>query len=148
MSGGSLNYLCYAETPEIMSRVSDMESVENTLLSMKYNDIAKDVRRLIEYCNMAHNRIEVLREQLYDVFHAVEWYDSADYSTDSLVKVLEEYRTKNDIVSVTRCCKCKRGHKQLPIDKNEGDCYKCELDDLVYNADDFCSYGEPKEEAK
>ena len=50
MSGGSHNYLCYTEFPEIMNRTSDMVDVEKELIKLGYTDIAKDVRRLIEYC--------------------------------------------------------------------------------------------------
>ena len=92
MSGGSLNYLCYAEIPDIVSRTRDMEDVEQILIRLGYTDIATDVRRLIEYCLSAQIRINVLAEQLHDVFHAVEWYESADIGKESLIKRLEQYR--------------------------------------------------------
>ena len=95
MSGGSHNYLCYAEIPEIISRTSDMESMEQSLLSLGYTDIAKDVRRMIEYCLSVENRISVLFEQLEDVFRAIEWYDSADIGKESLIEHLERYRQEN-----------------------------------------------------
>ena len=96
MSGGSHNYLCYAEIPDILSRTSDMESMEQSLLSLGYTDIAKDVRRLIEYCLSAENRISVLFEQLEDVFHAIEWYDSGDIGKESLIERLEQYRSAGE----------------------------------------------------
>lgn len=92
MSGGSLNYLCYAEFPEILGKTAEMEEAEEILLKMGYTDIAKDVRRLIEYCKSSENRISVLFEQLEDVFHDVEWYHSADISKTTLIKRLENYR--------------------------------------------------------
>lgn len=92
MSGGSHNYLCYAEIPDIIGRTGDMEDMVETLLSYGYNDIAKDVCRLIEYCKSAENRIGVLFEQLQDVFHDIEWYHSADISQESLLEGLERYR--------------------------------------------------------
>lgn len=92
MSGGSLNYLCYAELPDIVSRTRDMEDVEQTLIKLGYTDIARDVRRLIEYCISAQIRIGVLAEQLHDVFHDIEWYDSADIGKETLIKRLEQYR--------------------------------------------------------
>ena len=93
MSGGSLNYLCYAKTSSLFDRINDMEYVEKTLLEHGYKDIAADVRRLIEYCISAENRITVLFDNLNDVFHAVEWYRSADYGEDCLIEHLEAYRT-------------------------------------------------------
>lgn len=94
MSGGSLNYLCFAEMNELFNRFDDMEYAEEFLLKNGYEDIARDVRRLIEYLKTASNRIGVLQEQLNDVFHAIEWYKSADIGEKSLVARLEEYRNK------------------------------------------------------
>lgn len=92
MSGGSFNYLCYANMPDVLSRTKDMEEMEQYLIEMGYTDIAKDVRRLIEYCKSAENRITVLFEQLQGVFRAVEWKVSADIGEETLIKRLEEYR--------------------------------------------------------
>ena len=96
MSGGSHNYLCYANMPDIISRTADMEEMEQSLIELGYTDIAKDVRRLIEYCKSAENRIGVLFEQLEDVFHDIEWYHSADIGEETLVKRLEQYRKGGD----------------------------------------------------
>ena len=92
MSGGSHNYLCFANMPDIISRTTDMEEMEQSLIELGYTDIAKDVRRLIEYCKSAENRIGVLFEQLEDVFHDIEWYHSADIGEETLIKRLEKYR--------------------------------------------------------
>lgn len=92
MSGGSLNYLCYAEPRELFGHIDDMEQVEAVLLSKGYNDIARDVRRLIEYVKTAENRLEVLHGNLGDVFHAVEWYLSADYGEESMLAAFNKYR--------------------------------------------------------
>lgn len=94
MSGGSLNYLCYKEVNQLFDHVDDMEKVEATLLAEGYEDIARDVRRLIEYVKTAENRISVLRDKLEDVFHAVEWYDSADYSRATMLAIFDKYREK------------------------------------------------------
>lgn len=92
MSGGSINYLCYAEWPEIIGRTEGMETVESILKDMGYKDVALDVRRLIEYCLSAENRVGVLFEQLKDVFHAAEWWKSGDYGDECFRKAVEEYR--------------------------------------------------------
>ena len=62
------------------------------LLKLGYDDVARDMQRLVEYCKTAYNRIDVLREQLEDVMHAIEWYESGDYGTDTLIEHLEKYR--------------------------------------------------------
>lgn len=70
-----------------------MEEVEAELIRQGAEDIAKDVRRLIEYVKSAEIRIGVLSKQLNDIFHAVEWYLSADYGKATLLKHIEQYRT-------------------------------------------------------
>lgn len=92
MSGGSFGYLCYTQMPDVLNRTTDMEEMEQVLIKMGYTDIAKDVRRLIEYCKSAEIRISVLFEQLKEVFRAIEWKVSGDINEDDLIKKLEKYR--------------------------------------------------------
>lgn len=96
MSGGSLNYLCYKEPEELFHYLRELEEVEQELLTRGAQDIARDVRRLIEYIKSAENRISILSEQLNPIFRAVEWRQSADIGEDSLLKVIEEYRTDKE----------------------------------------------------
>lgn len=92
MSGGSLNYLCYKQPEELFHYIDEMEKVETELIKQGAVDIAKDVRRLIEYIKTAEIRIGVLSERLNGVFHAVEWWESGDIGDVSLAKALENYR--------------------------------------------------------
>ena len=92
MSGGSLNYLYCKDPEELFGYIGELETVEDCLLRLEYRDIARDVRRLIEYIKSAYVRIDVLSEQLKDVFHAVEWCESCDYSEEDLIKHLDKYR--------------------------------------------------------
>lgn len=95
MSGGSFNYLYCKETEDMFSdtAISDLSGMEDILLKTNYTDIAKDIRRLIEYIKSARNRVEVLQENLKPVLKAVEWYESCDIGADSLAKAVERYRT-------------------------------------------------------
>ena len=95
MSGGSFNYL-YCKEPEQLfdnSVIGDLADMEVILLTRNYTDVARDVRRLIEYIKSARNRVDVLQAQLKPVLKAVEWYESADYGDTDLAKAIEEYRT-------------------------------------------------------
>lgn len=94
MSGGSLSYLYNAEYPELFyqSRIEDMEWVEGYLLDNDSKDIAKDVRRLIEYVKTAANRIDILFDQLKDIFYAVEWRIDGDFGDDDFKKYIKKYR--------------------------------------------------------
>lgn len=102
MSGGYYEYLCFKGPEELMNsfNIKNMEKMCDMLLKLGYDDIARDMQRLIEYCHTAYNRIDVLKEQLNDVMYAIEWYDSGDYGIDNLKKHLEDYRNgkenKND----------------------------------------------------
>ena len=92
MSGGSLSYLYNKQFPDVCNYIDEMKKVEKELISRGYTDIARDVRRLIEYCLTAENRISVLSQNLSDVFHAVEWYYSSDYGEKNMLKAFDEYR--------------------------------------------------------
>lgn len=94
MSGGSFSYLCYKDAPELMnsSSIANLESMVQHLQEYGYEDIARDTQRLIEYIQSASIRIEVLSENLNDVFHAVEWHESGDISRETMIAELEKYR--------------------------------------------------------
>ena len=94
MSGGSFGYLCYKDVPELMepSSISNLEIMVQHLQLYGYEDIARDTQRLIEYIQSASIRIEVLSENLNDVFHAVEWHESGDISRETMIERLENYR--------------------------------------------------------
>ena len=96
MSGGSWGYLYSMEFDELVqySSVELLEGMSDYLNSNGYEDVAKDVRRLVEYIKSARIRIETLHEMLSPVFKAVEWYDSADWSKDSVDEAIEEYRNE------------------------------------------------------
>ena len=96
MSGGSYDYMFCKETYELFNygNIRMLEEMESRFLGLGYDDIAKDFRRLIEYNKSANNRVEVLGNQLNDMMHDIEWYDSGDIGEDTLAKRVEEYRTK------------------------------------------------------
>lgn len=93
MSGGSLNYLYSKEVDELFNNIESLERAESYLIEKDIYDIAKDVRRLIEYIKTARNRIDVLHEELQDIFHAIEWNMSGDYSYSSVLEEIEKYRS-------------------------------------------------------
>ena len=92
MSGGSLGYLCFAEPYELFDRVREMEEVEHFLREHGAEDVALDVRRLIEYTMTTGARLDALHRQLSDIFHAVEWRMSGDYDDDDVLLAVKEYR--------------------------------------------------------
>lgn len=94
MSGGSLNYLYCKDADELFYHLDDLQKAEELLLKEGYSDVAKDVRRLIEYVITSMNRIEVLQENLQDVFKALEWWQSCDSGKDRVESAVEKYRNQ------------------------------------------------------
>ena len=94
MSGGSIDYLFCKESYELFaySNVRTLEEMESRFLELGYDDVAKDFRRLIEYIKSANNRVEVLGNQLNEMMHDIEWYDSGDIGADTLAERVEKYR--------------------------------------------------------
>ena len=94
MSGGSFNYLCYKDTEDLFNRISDLEDMRESLIKYGYEDIAKDTQRLIEYIKSAKCTIGTLKDMLEPVFHAVEWYESADYSEKDYIETVDKFKAK------------------------------------------------------
>lgn len=76
------------------SNVRTLEEMESRFLELGHDDVAKDFRRLVEYIKSANNRVEVLSDQLNDLMHDIEWYDSGDIGADTLAERVEKYRRK------------------------------------------------------
>lgn len=98
MSGGSFNYLFNKEPQELMEdyNTAQLQEMGDILSSLGYDDIARDMQRLIEYIKTSYNRIAVLSDMLSDVMYAIEWKRSGDYGRDNLIKHLEAYRNSKE----------------------------------------------------
>lgn len=95
MSGGSFNYLyCKRDLDDLLYHTDDLDNMREALIKYGYEDIAKDTQRLIEYIKSAKIRVETLAGNLEKVFKAVEYYESADWGKETMLKILEEYRNK------------------------------------------------------
>lgn len=92
MSGGFYDYLYCKEPEELFKELGNLEDMSEQLIRLNYLDVARDMRRLVEYIRSARIRVEVLSEQLKPVMKAVEWYESNDIGKDSLDKAIEKYR--------------------------------------------------------
>jgi hypothetical protein len=85
MSGGSFNYLCYnysfGDAPE-----SDLRAMADTLREMGYEGLAKETEKFM-------NPPEPSSE-LRDVWRAVEWWRSMDWSEDQAREVCEMHEKR------------------------------------------------------
>ena len=92
MSGGHYNYIQYKEPDELFALVSELEDMSDDALLLGYDDIAKDLRRLVEYIKSAKTRVEVLSSQLKEVMRGLDYYQSCDIGKESLDDIIEKYR--------------------------------------------------------
>lgn len=98
MSGGHYNYLFTKEPAELLQyyNIEYIEKMADRLMQSGYEDVAKDMQRLAEYCKSANLRIGVLSEELSDVMQAIEWCESGDSGEDGIKYAVEEYRNRGE----------------------------------------------------
>jgi hypothetical protein len=96
MSGGSFNYLCYAETDNIAEKISDMEDMRDALSEKGAEDFAVLTQDFI----LELRRQEVVREsylkKLVDVWKAVEWKYSCDIGEDDMQEAFKKARNRHE----------------------------------------------------
>lgn len=90
MSGGSYDYLCHAagDAADLAGKHQQMEWMASRLDGMGHILAARatrDVARLLDGA-------ERTSEALQDVWHAVEWADSGDWSQDQVAPVVAKYK--------------------------------------------------------
>lgn len=86
MSGGSYNYLCF-NTYELEHRSTELQDMERRLTASGYYAAARATRNVILFLECAHRAAQALE----DVWHAVEWADSCDYSEEQVVKAVKKF---------------------------------------------------------
>jgi hypothetical protein len=100
MSGGSYNYLgsiCYDDLAELLSKESDLRDMADRLAGLGYaQDAAAETEELLVMLRQWKTRAEVRVRRLIDVWHAVEWWDSCDWSEEQVRTALERYRAGSD----------------------------------------------------
>lgn len=94
MSGGSFNYLCRAwDLPDIVGKQGDLEEMSQALAALGYaQDAARETEELLAMLRQWEVRATVRLERLREVWKAVEWWQSCDYSEDQVREALAEYR--------------------------------------------------------
>lgn len=94
MSGGSYNYLCDAfDLDDLLKKQSDLRDMADRLAALGYaRDAATETEELLTMLRQFEVRATVRLSRLADVWKAVEWTDSCDWSEDSIRKALAAYR--------------------------------------------------------
>jgi hypothetical protein len=111
MSGGSYNYLCYKADEsalELLESRGDVEKMLQRLRQLDYavraaqvtEDLLKDLdqlnqlrvqfdRKIEEY----ERKIKPKRQSLIEVWQAVEWWDSRDWSEQEVKEAIADFET-------------------------------------------------------
>jgi hypothetical protein len=101
MSGGSYNYLgviCIDDLEELLGKESELREMADRLAGLGYaEDAARETEELLVLLRQWRIRAEVRVKRLGDVWHAVEWWDSNDYSEDRVKEALAKYRGDDQV---------------------------------------------------
>ncbi|WP_030672315.1 hypothetical protein [Streptomyces sp. NRRL B-1347] len=94
MSGGSYDYLCRAlDFTDLVNQMPNIERMSKTLAHLGYAaDAARETEELLLILRQSEVRATVRLERLRNVWQAVEWWHSADWSQDQVKQALDEYR--------------------------------------------------------
>lgn len=87
MSGGSFNYLCYVDAEEIGQRLGTLDEMAAALEEI-CPEAAAATREIADQVRDVQPKIDALK----DVWHAVEWWYSSDWSRDRVEDVAAKYR--------------------------------------------------------
>jgi hypothetical protein len=93
VSGGSFNYLCYADVDELFNRQSDLIEIANALEALDYAEDAMQETDAIrqEMQDFIDNLTDRL-DRIRPVWKALEWWHSCDSSEETLKQALATYR--------------------------------------------------------
>lgn len=94
MSGGSYNYL-YSHVNGLEAQRGDLADMSDRCASLGYDDAAADTLRVLALIGEAERQAD----RLEDVWHAVEWFDSNDWSLDQAKEKLDKYRAQRTPVA-------------------------------------------------
>lgn len=97
MSGGSYDYLCFKDAPELCEghHQANIEAMSQRLAGLGYaEDAARETEELLLIIRQSMIRIQVRAQRLSELWRAVEWWDSGDSGEDGLKESLVRYREK------------------------------------------------------
>ncbi|ASU81529.1 hypothetical protein CDO52_00860 [Nocardiopsis gilva YIM 90087] len=94
MSGGSYNYLCYADDlAELFERRDDLAGMADVLARLGYApDAASETQQLLLDLRATDIRVQASIRRLSGVWKAVEWWHSSDSSEEAVYDALAAYR--------------------------------------------------------
>jgi hypothetical protein len=94
VSGGSFNYMYRKELHELIYMSEDVKDMADELEALGFHKAAQDTLEFHKEASTVLQALEKKRDQLADVWYAVEWWRSSDTSRESAEKAAREYEEK------------------------------------------------------
>lgn len=93
MSGGSFNYLCHKDVGGVLGEGrEDLRGMAGALAALGHD--AKDVAERTAALLTKADEMQAEIEALADVWQAVEWWQSCDYSREQVFIAIGRYRER------------------------------------------------------
>lgn len=94
MSGGSYEYLCWADDLDrLLEKQHHLEAMADRLAGLGYaDDAAAETTDLLLTLREWQVRARAHVERLSDVWKAIEWWDSCDWGEERVHEALTAYR--------------------------------------------------------
>jgi hypothetical protein len=94
MSGGSFDYLCRTwDFDDLVGKQGNLEAMAQALTTVGYaKDAARETEELLVMLRQWEVQASVRVERLREVWKAMEWWRSSDWSEDQFKEALAEYR--------------------------------------------------------
>jgi hypothetical protein len=93
VSGGSFNYLFIKDADEVFANPTELRRmVQELTVFPEAADVAADAANALAVVDYQTARLQTHLDRLKDVFHAIEWWQSGDWSEDDVRKAIAEYR--------------------------------------------------------
>lgn len=97
MSGGSYNYLCWKDVPELFNSLEELELIRDRLIELKAEDAGAATQELVVKIKQFKTELASAKNRMEDIWKAVEWLDSCDDSEETFRQHLKKWRKDEKI---------------------------------------------------
>ena len=90
MSGGNYDYLFLKEPEKLFKDHKQLERMAERLRELGHIRLSNEIYMLLEKINHVRQCISMVSERQNDVWRAVEWMDSGDYTVENVNEAVEK----------------------------------------------------------